>query len=298
MFSTLKSRLFLGIYIFIILSIPIGAYLASQNQDVSSEATETKDTKKAPLTSSSPSPKPTTSAAKELLDLSEKSGKDFDSPDSADELESLSPTIATSFGPTLSLSTTLEGRSEGNQKTKLFIGIIDGALTSNPKFILSFTVDLPSSGSYSNLSLAGLSTGKTYTALIKDSSHIATSSAFTMSANVTNLNGGKTLNLLAGDLNDDNVINTADFAIVVGAFGATLSSKNWNALADLNKDGLINTVDLGFVIKNMGKAGASGAWTSPLPQLSGSPGELSEATSSATGGIPDESQGYWIWIPR
>ena len=57
-------------------------------------------------------------------------------------------------------------------------------------------------------------------------------------------------------------------------------------------------VDLGFVIKNMGKAGASGAWTSPLPQLSGSPGELSEATSSAIGGIPDESQGYWIWIPR
>lgn len=286
----------LGVYIFIVLSIPIGAYLASEYQNTKSSASEKKNVKDTPPPS--PSPKPTTSAAKELLDLSEKSGKDFDSPDSADELESLSPTIATSFGPTLSLSVTLEGRANKDQTTKLFIGIVEGTLTSNPKFLLSFTVNLPSSGGYSNLSLAGLSTGSKYTALLKGSAQIATSSAFTMSPTVTKLNDGKPLNLLTGDLNDDNVISTADFAIVVGAFGATVSSKNWNEVADLNKDGLINTVDLAFVIKNMGKAGASGAWTSPLPQLSGSPGELSEASPSATGGIPDESQGYWIWIPR
>ncbi len=297
MFTTLKSRLFLGVYIFIILSIPVGAYLASENQEVSSKATDTKDTKKSPVTSPIPSPKPTTSAAKELLDLSEKSGKDIDSPDSADELESLSPTIATSFGPTLSLSATLEGRNEKDQSTKLFIGIVEGTLTSNPKFVLNFTVNLPSSGSYSNLSLAGLSTGSKYTALLKGSAQIATSSAFTMSPTVSKLNDGKPLNLLTGDLNDDNVINTADFAIVIGAFGATVSSKNWNSVADLNKDGIINTVDLAFVIKNMGKAGASGAWTSPLPQLTGSPGEATPE-ASAQGGIPNNSKGYWIWVPH
>lgn len=285
MFSTFKQRLLLGIYILILLSIPVGAYLASQSQTTKSSASGKKITKPlAPVT-----PKPAFSTAKQLLTEAAKqsSARPSDSPASS------SPTIATSFGPTLSLKVTLEGRPSNNQATKLFVGIADGALTANPKFVLSFTVDLPASGEYSNLSLAGLNPGSSYTALLKGSAQIASAATFTMSPTITNLNQGQPISLTSGDLNEDNVINSADYSIAQKALAATPTSSNWNVTADLNKDGIINTFDLAILNKNIGQVGASGVWTSPIPA----------ATSSAslTGpptGSPDGSNGYWLWLPK
>lgn len=284
MFSTLKQRFVLGIFIFIILSIPIGAYLVSQNQTIQSGAKEEKTKKpivpvtpkplasptKKPLTSPSPSPSPSVSS------------------------------IPTTYGPTLSLRTNIEGRSEENQATKLFVGIIEGTLTTNPKFLLSFTVDLPTSGEYSGLSLAGLDSGSSYTALLKGSSQIATSSAFVMSPSSTNLNNGQALNMRSGDLNDDNVINSADYSIAKKAIGATPQSSNWNTNADLNKDDVINTFDLAIITKNLGRTGASGAWTSPIPKTASPSASLdTPAVGSPSGGfLPDNSGGYWIWVPK
>jgi len=267
MFSTFKERLILGVFILLILSIPVGAYLVAQNQTIKSSASEPKkpsptliplpseDTSIAPLPSASPSSEPTPST-----------------------------TIATSVGPTLSLKVNLEGRTPENQVTKLFVGIMEGTLIQNPRFLLSFTLNLPANGEYSNLSLAGLNPGSTYTALLKGSSQIATSSAFTMSPSNTSL---QPLNLISGDLNDDNVINSTDYSIAQKIFGTTPESINWNENADINKDKIINSIDLAIIAKNVNQTGASGSWNAPL----------ATATSSASLNTPAQG-GYWIWVPK
>ena len=284
MFSTFKSRLLLGVYIFVILSIPVGTYLASQTQNTKSSASEGKTT----IIKSTP--KLATSPAKELLKDSE-TGLLSESSQSSTPSSS-SPTIATSFGPTLSLKAILEGRPTGNQVTKLFVGIFEGiTVSTNPKFILSFTVDLPADGTYNNLSLAGLTSGNKYTAILKGSAQIATSSAFTMSPAVTNLNDGQPITMLTGDLNEDNVVNSADLTIAQKALGTTSKSSNWNESVDFNKDGVINIFDLALISKNLGQVGASGTWTSPIPKVT---------TSSGTPpiGSPESGTGYWIWVPK
>ncbi len=285
MFSTFKQRLLLGLFILFILSIPVGAYLISQTQTYKSSASEQKQ--KLPVTSA----KPTTSPAKKLLSVSETNLHE-NTPSEQTTPES-STTIATQVGPTLSLKAKLEGRPEGNQLTRLFIGIMEGSLTANPKFLLNFTVDLPATGIFSNLSLAGLNPGTKYTALLKGSAQIATSSAFIMSPTVTNLNDGQALPLASGDLNDDNVINTADYSIAQRAFGAIPTSSNWNDNIDLNKDGVVNVIDLSIIRKNLGSVGASGTWTSPLPNIVTKSVEINTPIGS-----PNQSQGYWIWVPN
>lgn len=286
MFSTFKQRLLLGIYIFIILSIPVGAYLASESKTFKSSASEDTNTQLIKNT-----PKPTTSPARELLSVSESNllSNPSPSPDSTSD-ETLSPTIADSFGPTLSLKVSLEGRPAENQSGKLFVGIMEGAISGSPKFLLSFTVDLPKDGAYGNLSLAGLTPGNQYTALLKGSAQIATSQSFSMSPTVTNLGSGEALNMKSGDLNEDNVINSADYTIALQASGSTPGSTNWNELADLNKDGIVNTFDLAIITNNIGQVGASGEWTSPIPKVATPSGGLTSEE--------DSTFGYWLWIPK
>lgn len=267
MFSSIKLKIILGIYIFLIISVPVGAYLASEQTNLKPKAKETK-----PVTTAKSSPSPIGTPLPKLSQT-----------DESDE------TSATSFGPTLSLKVAFEGRVKGNQSGKLFVGILEGTISINPKFLLSFTIDLPTSGEYSDLSLAGLNPGTTYSALLKGSAQIATSSAFLMSPTVTNLNGGGTINLLSGDLNEDNVINSSDYSIIQKALGSTSKSSSWLENADINKDGVINIVDLAILNKNFGKIGASGAWTSPLPTATSS-ASLNDSQVGSTGG-------YWLWVP-
>ena len=292
MFTTLGQKLILGVYVFILLSIPVGSYLATQITNTKSQANETKNTKPAVKLV----PKSTTSPAKELLNASKKqatsAGLLIASPTPA-PLPS-ETTIATSYGPTLSLKAILEGRPAGNQSTKLFVGIAEGNLTSNPKFLLSFSVNLPASGEYTNLSLAGLTPGSRYSALLKVSAQLAVSSSFTMSPTTTKLNDGQALTMLSGDLNDDNVINSADYSIVQKLLGITSQSITWNENADLNKDGVINSFDLSLIAKNIGAVGASGAWTSPIPKNA----TPSASLNSPAVGSPDSDEGYWLWIPK
>lgn len=290
MFQTLTSRLLLGIYIFILLSIPVGAYLVSQSKTIKSSAQEQKPAK--PIAKITP--KPTFSPAKDLLESARAALGSSITNSPAPSSTTNSPEIATNFGPTLSFYAILEGRPIDNQATKMFVGILEGNLTTNPKFLLSFTVDLPSTGKYSNLSLAGLNPGIRYTALLKSSAQIATSSAFIMSPTVSNINEGQPMNLLSGDLNEDNIINSADYSIAQKIIGATSKSSNWNENADLNKDGTVNAFDLGIIAKNMGKIGESGAWTSPILKTATSSADLS---SPSVGG-PNNESGHWIWVPN
>lgn len=275
MFSTFKQRLLLGAYIFVLLSIPIGAYLTSQYQTIIGSASE----KKAPKTLPIVTPKPVPSPARNLLNLiaSDSAATETPAP------EPSSPTIPTSYGPTLSFKINIEGRPKDNQTAKVFVGIADGSVSTNPKFLLSFSVDVPASGVYSGLSLAGLNPGSTYTAVIKGPAQIAQAVSFSMSPAVSNLNDGTAIILTSGDLNDDNVVNASDYSIAQKAAGSTIRSTNWNENADINKDGIINTFDLGIISRNIGKTGATGAWTSPIPK-----------TGTASAGVG----GYWIWVPK
>lgn len=295
MFSTLKQRLILGAYIFILLSIPIGSYLASQNQTYKSQASEPKKPKITTTT-----PKATASPAKGLLNSSKPAADTGQENEASAGASSGSPTIANSYGPTLSFKAAFEGRPKDNQTNKLFVGIAEGTITTNPKFLLSFSIDLPATGEYSNLSLAGLTSGSTYTALLKGSAQIATASAFTMTPNITILNEGLPINLISGDLNEDNVVNSADYSIAQKAQGATSSSANWNENADLNKDGLINAFDLVIIAKNIGQVGASGAWTSPIPKVSSPSASLTQPSVGGpmnSPGPPGREAGHWIWVP-
>lgn len=291
MFSTLKQRLLLGIYIFLLLSIPVGAYLASQQQTISSSAGEQKSPKSYAIVT--PKPK-ASSAAKQLLNNASKLTPSPIPAASSSTTSDLFPTVPASYGPTLSLKVNLEGRPTTNQTGKVFVGLLEGSITANPKFLLSFTVDMPASGVYSNLSLAGLTPGNSYTAIVKGSAQIAASVAFIMSPAATNLNEGAAVMLTSGDLNDDNVVNTADYTIMQKVLGTTTRSANWNSNADFNKDGVINAFDLSILVKNLNAVGSSGVWTSPIPKLA----TPSASLNSPPVGSPDDSTGYWLWLPK
>lgn len=280
MFQTVKQKLILGSFIFLILFIPIGSYLVSSRQQTQVGKASTKDRSITNLPQ--PSPK---NGVEELKKMSEPKIIPIPSP---------SPQVSVSFGPTLDFKVVLEGRPAQNQATKLFLGIVSGQVSTKLKYLLSFQIDLPASGIFSGLSLAGLEAGSSYFAILKGPVQIATSSSFVMSPSVTNLNSGQPLPLLSGDLNEDNTINSADFAIASSSFGASKQSGNWNENIDFNKDGVINSLDLSLIIKNFGKIGAGGVWISPPPPATRS-GSLTPLGSSE--GLPANRQGYWLWMP-
>ncbi|QQG43114.1 MAG: dockerin type I repeat-containing protein [Candidatus Daviesbacteria bacterium] len=281
MFQTTKYKIILAVYVFLILSIPLGAYMASQQQNVSSKASDKKVTKQATNSAN-------LSALDALKNLSQKvaTSSSLDSDSGLTKIEESTSSSAISFGPTLNLKLILEGRPPNNQTAKVFVGIAEGSPVNSPKYLLSFTIDLPASGLFSGLSMAGLTTGTGYSAYIKGPAQIATSSAFTLNPSATDLNSGQALTLLSGDLNDDNSINSADFAIAKGLYGTTTTSNNWNDNVDLNKDGIINSADLAYIIKNLGTTGQSGVWQSTPT------GGLSQGGPEAS-----RSGGYWLWMP-
>ncbi len=286
MFSTLKAQIALAVYILVMISIPVGSYFLSQRNNYQNSA-EQSSPLPSRLTTNNVSP------AKQLQDDSEKLASL--NTDQATQPDSSPATLgATSFGPTLNLKVNLEGRPKDNQATKLFVGIVEGAIYSSPKFLLSFTVDLPASGVFTGLSLAGLTSGTKYTALLKGQQQIATSAAFIMSPTVTSLNNNEPINMLSGDLNEDNTVNTADYNLAQKALGTRPSSEKWNENADINKDSLVNSLDLSFIRKNLGKSGDSGSWSSPLTATPSA--ELN--TDPHIGGLPDGSDGYWIFVPK
>jgi hypothetical protein len=55
--------------------------------------------------------------------------------------------------------------------------------------------------------------------------------------------------LLSGDLNDDNIINSLDWSRM---------NSNWftsDRVSDINRDGLVNSIDFGWMNRNWGKSG-------------------------------------------
>lgn len=277
MFSTIKAKIILGVYVFLILSIPVGAYIASESQTIRSQAKSEKSDQ--PVTK-----EPVNNETEEITE---------------EPTPEPSPAVSVSFGPTLTLQLILEGRPQSDQSARIFIGLAEGNPILNPKYLLSFTVDLPATGIFSGLSLAGLNPGDRYTAYIKGPAQIATSSAFIMSPSETKLNSGQPITLTTGDLNEDNAINSADYSIAKAVLGTNLNSTNWNGNIDFNKDGVINGFDLGIITRNLGKTGDSGLWVSKPPPNATSSGTLVPLTptTGTPSGSPGGNQGYWLWVP-
>lgn len=267
-------------FILVLISIPVSFSLVKNSQTLKSKAAQS-DKKTAsqssePLTIISEVP-----SSSPLSDLEKLLGNVPTSTPSAQTIPT--PTINLAFGPILNFKTILEGRPQGNQAAKVFVGIATGSATVNPKYTLTYTVDILSDGSFSGLSLAGFNPGSTYTAYLKGPAQIDAASTFTMSPTETNLNSNQPLTLSTGDLNEDNTINTADYTIAKNLYGLGKSSPNWNERADFNQDGVINNLDLGYIIKNFGKTGASSIWYSP--------------PASGSAQIKGSTGGFWLWVP-
>lgn len=305
-------------FVVILISIPVSFSLVKQTQIFSSRASDKKvdstSTSSVSGTVTKPRPIPTNSPLTDLQKLIQGDGSTNETPNSGiSPLPTTDASTNLAFGPTLSFQVSLEGRPAGKQAGKVFVGIASGSVAVNPTYILTFTTDVPDSGKFSGLSLAGLNPGSIYTAYLKGSSQIDSGITFTMNPNETILNDNKPVILISGDLNEDNVINTADYTIARGYFGTTPASKNWNDKIDLNKDNIINNWDLLYINNNFGKIGTSGTWISTpktstflinqntAPPIGGPSnfGDLllsstpsAEATPSTT-----SSSGYWLYVP-
>ena len=64
--------------------------------------------------------------------------------------------------------------------------------------------------------------------------------------------------LLAGDANDDNVVDMADFGILVSAYNgdASIPGSGYDTRADFNYDGMVDIADFGILVNNYNKPGA------------------------------------------
>lgn len=274
--------------------IPTGTYVLSLRYKTQSRAQEYN----APVTS--PKEEATASSKlKEALDRfgnpakdSGTGGGEVSSEQTTTETGTNSPgTSSLILGPTLGFSLILQGRPLDNQSTQAFLGIASGQPQNKPNYLLSFMVNVPASGAFDGVSLSGLDTGSTYTAYLKGEGQIATASAFVVKATPVNLGA---LNLLTGDVNEDNVIDILDYNLVKAAIGLTPSSNLWNPLYDFNLDNIVNSWDLNIILSNLAKIGASGAWYSYTPVATASATLSNNQTN--TGG-PDSKNGYWLWVP-
>lgn len=298
----LRDKIIIAGILAMALLIPTGTYVLSLRYKTQSQAQEYKVPVTSPKTEATSS-----SRLQEALDrlnqqdkksgssLGETAGQtttETGTETAADEDTGSSDTTLI-LGPTLGFSVVIQGRPLDNQTTRAFLGIAAGQVTTRPTYLLSFMVNIPSSGSFDGISLSGLDTGSTYTAYLKGEAQIATSSSFVVKATPTNLGA---LNLLTGDVNEDNVIDILDYNLVKAAIGTTPSSANWNDLYDFNLDNVVNSWDLNIVLSNLGKTGASGAWYSYTPLATAS--AASSSSGSLNQGSPDNPKdGYWMWIP-
>lgn len=296
-------------FLLILISIPFSFSLAKESQIFRSWASGLKTTSTTTQTVSGtvtkprsvPSSSPLTDLQKALQGINDSSSSASPPP---------TPEVDLAFGPTLNLRVSIEGRPANTQSGKVFIGIASNSTTIPPAYILTFTVDMPDSGIFKGISLAGLNPGSVYTAFVKGASQIDTASTFTMIPTETNLGSGEPLTLISGDLNEDNTINSADYTIARNLYGNTPSSGNWNSRADFNKDNVINNYDLAIITKNMGKTGASGTWISSprsstpsaslntKPNVGGPPTNFGDLLlSSSPSASTSPTGGYWIRVP-
>ncbi len=295
-----KTLLMIGGFIIIVIAIPFAAVLVKQTQVYKSRASEIKIASSSAeiisveeATGSGALEVPNTSPLDELSKLIQASPSA--SPPAPDGPATAGPTptpyVNLGFGPTLDVSINSQGRPAEKQAARAFVGLSSNTPIKNPTYLLTFTIDFPEDGLFRGISLAGLNPGSTYSVYIKGPGQIDSASSFVMSPTESKVGSDQPISLLSGDLNDDNIINSADYTIAKNLYGTTPTSRTWNKNADFNRDDVINTYDLGYITSNLGKTGASGTWISTPATASPS------ATPSSSGGSTSPSGGYWLFVP-
>jgi len=89
---------------------------------------------------------------------------------------------------------------------------------------------------------------------VKDPKYLANGSTLSLpGAGTTNTEMGL---MLAGDCNDDNVVNSVDFAILKGTFGKSVGQPGYDDRADFTGDQVVNATDFSLLRANFGTAGA------------------------------------------
>ena len=58
---------------------------------------------------------------------------------------------------------------------------------------------------------------------------------------------------IAGDLNNDGIVDISDMATAGKAFGSYLGHPRWDSTADMNNDDVVNIFDLALIARNFGK---------------------------------------------
>lgn len=306
---TTKHKIILATLGFLLLTIPISAFIISYRLRATVDSKANSDLSVQDLSIKPIVDNPT--PEKTLLDqLKEDLASPTPTPEQQDS--STEKTTADSaveeggttlnLGPMLTFNIKKESVAKDRQaEPKIFVGIATGQATKNPQYLLSFTVEVVADGSpKEDLSIAGLTVGDTYTAYIKSQTSLTASTTFSAKPTTTNLG---TVNLLVGDINEDNLIDQKDRDILMKAYGSRPGSTNWNEIADFNWDQVINAADLAYITKNMNKDGASGVWRS-------TPTSTATPSASPSGGGPKPSDvggprdiepirgnGYWMWVP-
>jgi len=282
--------LFLGLIVGVVLIILSASLLISHRLKPDSQSSQTFDRN---LAKTSPSPS-TDSQSSSLEQLRKNLG--LGSEDLSGSSSSSGSDGQVSSGPNLKFKIVIQGRPDNDQNTKLIVNIASGQPTTDPQYLASFTVDVPASGEYDTISLVGLQSNTTYTAYLKGSAQIDAAIPFTVTPAGATLNNGDPIPLTSGDLNEDNIIDSADYNLLRAALGATPSSSNWNANFDLNLDNIINNLDLSIVSGNSAKIGASGKWYSKVDSSASSSASLVQPPN--IGGLEVSSgTGHWVWLP-
>jgi hypothetical protein len=93
-----------------------------------------------------------------------------------------------------------------------------------------------------------------------------------------------TLDLLAGDVNGDCVVDVLDLSEIGKAYGSIKGSANWDPYADLNCDNIVNVFDLSSVGRNYGKTKdcQTGGQSVPVTTLSVGPEKTSFTNATGT----------------
>lgn len=292
MWESKTNRLLVFGFLFLVVFIPSSTFLIGKRMSAATLATQ-------PYNQTV-----TTNNAQEIPSASPIQGSVLGSSvalDSGNPADNASSPPQVVYGPQLSFSVSIQGRPPNNQSGSFFVGIAQGDPSNNPQYLISFTINMPSSGKYSGLSLVGLSPGTNYTAYIKGPAQLVKAVPFSINPQGAVLNGGQPINLISGDLNQDNVIDAQDLIIAKAALGQTSSSSNWNPNVDINADGIINNIDLAIVTGNQGKIGDSGPWYSRIDSSASNSAQLNSPShiggSDATFSPYPKAGGYWMWVP-
>ncbi len=290
----MSQKLLIGGFVSLIVAIPLFAFLISQRMNAAQAPLHGYNgtVTATPIATTTPE-----EAFKKELTLAYGTPTPSPSPTQGDILG------LSTYGPTLQFSVSLEGRPANQEQSKIFVGVAEGEIADSPQYLLSYTVDVPNSGTSNSLSLVGLSQGITYTAYLKGPAQLVKAVSFVMTPTGAVLNNNQPITLLSGDLNQDNVVDQNDLSIEQGLLGTTPNSPNWNSIGDFNGDGVINSMDISIIQKNLGQVGDSGKWYSKTDIATQSASLNQTLSIGGTSGlvpsfIPNgNSAGHWVWVP-